>query len=566
MKSSFMRKITALFVAVMMLLPMAAQAEEAGSGYYEASVSDLIVNYMGTQLDFTGLTLKLLGGVDANNKNAIAGLTVGTPDDSKISIAAELGEKDATVLLANQLVTIPYDRMVDALAKLGAETDEEFSDLTPIMDSMWAEIAGAVAIGAIDSAEPDTDINFDTTAISELMSEVTADVTPTDAERTINEVTYAGTEAVVDMTAEQANKLIAGIITTVYGNEQVVAAMESVGEAFTSAAAQSGEDIGDVDFSAMYTAFVENAQKMTMPNGLKMTVFAATAEDGTSVTDIQIERCTIDMKEYIGGMMESLKVEDAEVDEAISSMDFDLALSVVEGAEADFVDMASGMYLTGAENSFVDVYLTVNGGEQTGYANMSMNVTPAAMGEEGDAGSMSVAFDWDETDNKKTINGSVSVFTGNVQQGEFGFNYAKEAVSDNDDNVSIALTVAQGSDDPMPLFTLGYDAHHESDDTSSTSDVVFSIDVGGAISATGKLSYSKLPMGEDKLMSTNAASALNLADATDEEVQTLLASVQSELTNAIMSAVQVPGIATLMTASMGGEATSVDTTNEAIAG
>lgn len=566
MKSSFMRKITALFVAVMMLLPMAAQAEEAGSGYYEASVSDLIVNYMGTQLDFTGLTLKLLGGVDANNKNAIAGLTVGTPDDSKISIAAELGEKDATVLLANQLVTIPYDRMGDALAKLGAETDEEFSDLTPIMDSVWAEIAGAVAIGAIDSAEPDTDINFDTTAISELMSEVTADVTPTDAERTINEVTYAGTEAVVDMTAEQANKLIAGIITTVYGNEQVVAAVESVGEAFTSAAAQSGEDIGDVDFSAMYTAFVENAKKMTMPNGLKMTVFAATAEDGTSVTDIQIERCTIDMKEYIGGMMESLKVEDAEVDEASSSMDFDLALSVVEGAEADFVDMASGMYLTGAENSFVDVYLTVNGGEQTGYANMSMNVTPAAMGEEGDAGSMSVAFDWDETDNKKTINGSVSVFTGNVQQGEFGFNYAKEAVSDSDDNVSIALTVAQGSDDPMPLFTLGYDVHHESDDTSSTSDVVFSVDVGGAISATGNLSYSKLPMGEDKLMSTNAASALNLADATDEEVQSLLASVQSELTNAIMSAVQVPGIATLMTASMGGEATSVDTTNEAIAG
>lgn len=566
MKSSFMRKITALFVAVMMLLPMAAQAEEAGSGYYEASVSDLIVNYMGTQLDFTGLTLKLLGGVDANNKNAIAGLTVGTPDDSKISIAAELGEKDATVLLANQLVTIPYDRMGDALAKLGAETDEEFSDLTPIMDSVWAEIAGAVAIGAIDSAEPDTDINFDTTAISELMSEVTADVTPNDAERTINEVTYAGTEAVVDMTAEQANKLIAGIITTVYGNEQVVAAMESVGEALTSAAAQSGEDIGDVDFSAMYSAFVENAQKMTMPNGLKMTVFAATAEDGTSVTDIQIERCTIDMKEYIGGMMESLKVEDAEVDEASSSMDFDLALSVVEGAEADFVDMASGMYLTGAENSFVDVYLTVNGGEQTGYANMSMNVTPAAMGEEGDAGSMSVAFDWDETDNKKTINGSVSVFTGNVQQGEFGFNYAKEAVSDNDDNVSIALTVAQGNDDPMPLFTLGYDVHHESDDTSSTSDVVFSIDVGGAISATGKLSYSKLPMGEDKLMSTNAASALNLADATDEEVQSLLASVQSELTNAIMSAVQVPGIATLMTASMGGEATSVDTTDEAIAG
>ena len=566
MKSSFMRKITALFVAVMMLLPMAAQAEEAGSGYYEASVSDLIVNYMGTQLDFTGLTLKLLGGVDANNKNAIAGLTVGTPDDSKISIAAELGEKDATVLLANQLVTIPYDRMGDALAKLGAETDEEFSDLTPIMDSVWAEIAGAVAMGAIDSAEPDTDINFDTTAISELMSEVTADVTPTDAERTINEVTYAGTEAVVDMTAEQANKLIAGIITTVYGNEQVVAAMESVGEALTSAAAQSGEDIGDVDFSAMYTAFVENAQKMTMPNGLKMTVFAATAEDGTSVTDIQIERCTIDMKEYIGGMMESLKVEDAEVDEASSSMDFDLALSVVEGAEADFVDMASGMYLTGAENSFVDVYLTVNGGEQTGYANMSMNVTPAAMGEEGDAGSMSVAFDWDETDNKKTINGSVSVFTGNVQQGEFGFNYAKEAVSDSDDNVSIGLTVAQGSDDPMPLFTLGYDVHHESDDTSSTSDVVFSVDLGGAISATGKLSYSKLPMGEDKLMSTNAASALNLADATDEEVQTLLASVQSELTNAIMSAVQVPGIATLMTASMGGEATSVDTTDEAIAG
>ncbi len=560
MKSSFMRKITALFVAVMMLLPMAAQAEEAGSGYYEASVSDLIVNYMGTQLDFTGLTLKLLGGVDANNKNAIAGLTVGTPDNSKISIAAELGEKDATVLLANQLVTIPYDRMGDALAKLGAETDEEFSDLTPIMDSVWAEIAGAVAIGAIDGTEPDTDINFDTTAISELMSEVTADVTPTDAERTINEVTYAGAEAVVDMTAEQANKLIAGIITTVYGNEQVVAAMESVGEAFTSAAAQSGEDIGDVDFSAMYTAFVENAQKMTMPNGLKMTVFAATAEDGTSVTDIQIERCTIDMKDYIDGMMESLKVEDAEVDEASSSMDFDLALSVVEGAESDFVDMASGMYLTGAENSFVDVYLTVNGGEQTGYANMSMNVTPAAMGEEGDAGSMSVAFDWDETDNKKTINGSVSVFTGNVQQGEFGFNYAKEAVSDSDDNVSIALTVAQGSDDPMPLFTLGYDVHHESDDTSSTSDVVFSIDVGGAISATGKLSYSKLPMGEDKLMSTNAASALNLADATDEEVQSLLASVQSELTNAIMSAVQVPGIATLMTASMGGDSTSAEVT------
>ena len=563
MKSSIMRKFTAILVAVMMLLPMAAQAESA-SGYYEASVSDLIVNYMGTQLDFTGLNLKVLGGADVDGKNAIAGITATMPDDSKISFAAELGEKEATLLLANKLVTLPYDRMGEALSKLGADVDAELNDVSPIIENMWAEMASAIAVAGDGSAASAGDIAIDTAEIEALVNEVAEGITPTDAERTIDGNTYKGTEIAIDMTAEQASKLISSLIAAVYGNEQVVSSMNAVSEAISGAAAQGGSDMGDVDFATLYSAFVENAQKMSLPNGLKANVFTATADDGAEVVDMKIERCTIDMKDYIEGLMNSVHGE-GEIEEGQTSMDFELAMSAITNGEATFIDMAQSMYLTGEEVSYADIYLTLNANQPTGYMNLSMNINPAALGEEGDAGSFTAAANWDEADGKKTIDGSAAAYTGNVKDGEIGFSYARTTLSDTDDNVSIALTASEGDEEPMPVFTLGYDLHHESDADTATNEAVFSMDLAGVLSVSGKLNFASLPMGADKLMSTNATSALNLADATDDEVQSLIASLQSELITAMSSAAQVPGIAALLAVSMGGEATSVDTT-EAIAG
>ena len=47
MKTSLVRKVMALVVALMMLVPMAAQAE-ALNGYGELELSNVVVNYMGT--------------------------------------------------------------------------------------------------------------------------------------------------------------------------------------------------------------------------------------------------------------------------------------------------------------------------------------------------------------------------------------------------------------------------------------------------------------------------------------------------------------------------------------
>ena len=80
MRSGMFGKLMAVLLAIMLVLPVAAQADDMNNGYTDITVSNLVVNYAGTEFDFSGIDLTLLAGVDAENRNALGGVMVKLTD------------------------------------------------------------------------------------------------------------------------------------------------------------------------------------------------------------------------------------------------------------------------------------------------------------------------------------------------------------------------------------------------------------------------------------------------------------------------------------------------------
>ena len=544
MKNSIISKVMALFVAVMMLVPMVAQAE--GAEYYEGTLSNVTVNYMGTELDFSGLSLKLLGGFDASAKNGIMGLQVGTPSDTNANLALELGESEATLCIANQLVSVPYARFGEAMSKLGLEVSDEYADISEIAGELWNLI---IAADEDDGDDDFADIDLEQLDVD--LSAVYADleaasenvVTNTDVEYGFGDTGYTGTETVIELDAETATKLVSDLINAIYGNEATKAAIESA-DAALEGMIDMGIAEGDLDMSEMYGMIVDNMAKISVPNGIKMTVFETADDAETQVNYMKLDRFTLDLTDYITGLAEATGEELSDSDLENTSFDYEMT-NVIIGD--DYADMEMSIYMTGAETALSEISLIADGTDDNGTVDLVMSIDPAGLGEEGDA--IVLALNYDKTTTDDSANGvaTISMTSGEESMGSVTLSYARTDSGDDNSTTNIAVSYNDGTND-MNLFALDYDLAEQEDGDNDVAEINFNMNVADVITVSGNLNLTEMPMSSDKLLTSGAESVLNLADATDEDLSTLVTNVQNELINALSDAMQVSGVATLFSA------------------
>ena len=102
MRSGMFGKLMAVLLAIMLVLPVAAQADDMNNGYTDITVSNLVVNYAGTEFDFSGIDLTLLAGVDAENRNALGGVMVKLTDSGNgAGLVVQMNE-DSELMLPGQ--------------------------------------------------------------------------------------------------------------------------------------------------------------------------------------------------------------------------------------------------------------------------------------------------------------------------------------------------------------------------------------------------------------------------------------------------------------------------------
>lgn len=550
MKTSLVRKVMALVVALMMLVPMAAQAE-ALNGYGELELSNVVVNYMGTELDFSGLDVKLLGGINAEEKNALVGLSASLPDDNSAAVALELGESEMTMLLLNQLITIPYDRFGEALAKMDGEVPEGMEDVSGIMAQAWQELAALDLDELADGMElemPEVEANFLEDFISAELENAVAE----EAEFELGGETCQGYKVVLSLSEEKANEMISASMNAIYGNEEVKAMLAPVWQALESAMEQSGEEA--IDFAAMYDVIVDGMSSITIPGGMNITVFMD--ETGTQ-TVCQIDRFTMDLTAYLASLMEFVGEEVEDSEEAVIEMDMSIGARSAsdEAEEPEYVEAFYNVYVPASgydgalvsigckvsdedEGGFLDFGMTVSG-EATGANDAIMNLT-CAWSDLEDADSFSIEFAFDDGEDNQT----------NVSLG-----WSSEDTGDTTDG-SLVLDVTSAGQ-TMNVLDLSYSYAKAGE---KAYDVSFTCSLMGMLSVSADASVLASDMDAGKLMSTSAEKTLNMADATDEDIEAMATNVQNAAYEVVMSAMQVPGIAALMGSTEG------DTDSEAIAG
>lgn len=550
MKTSLVRKVMALVVALMMLVPMAAQAE-ALNGYGELELSNVVVNYMGTELDFSGLDVKLLGGINAGEKNALVGLAANLPDDNSAAVAIELGESEMTMLLLNQLITIPYDRFGEAMAKMDTEVPEGMEDISGIMAQAWQELAALDLDELADGVElnmPDVEANF----LEEYISSELESAVAEEAEFELAGETCKGYKVALSLSEEKASEMIAASVTAIYGSEEVKAMLAPVWQALESAMAQSGEV--SVDFAAMYDVMVDGMSRITIPGGMNITVFMD--ETGTQ-TLCQIDRFAMDLSDYLASIMEFAGEETEGLEEALIEMDMSMGARFVsdETDEAEYVEAFYNVYVpdTGYDGALVSIGCKALDEDDGGYFDLGMTVSGEATGAN-DA-NMSLSCAWSD-----------------VLEGEsFSIEFALDDGADNQTNVSLGWADEHGDGTTDGALTLDVTSAGQTMNMLDLSysyaevgekayDVSFTCNLMGMLGVSADASVLASDMDAGKLMSTSAEKTLNMADATDEDIEAMATNVQSAAYDVVMSAMQVPGIAALMGPK------EDDTTTEPIAG
>ena len=550
MKTSLVRKVMALVVALMMLVPMAAQAE-ALNGYGELELSNVVVNYMGTELDFSGLDVKLLGGINAEEKNALVGLSANLPDDNSAAVALELGESEMTMLLLNQLITIPYDRFGEALAKMDGEVPEGMEDVSGIMAQAWQELAALDLDELADGMElemPEVEANFLEDFISAELENAVAE----EAEFELGGETCQGYKVVLSLSEEKANEIIAASMNAIYGSEEVKAMLAPVWQALESAMEQSGEEA--IDFAAMYDVIVDGMSSITIPGGMNITVFMD--ETGTQ-TVCQIDRFTMDLTAYLASLMEFVGEEVEDSEEAVIEMDMSIGARSAsdEAEEPEYVEAFYNVYVpaSGYDGALVSIGCKVSDEDEGGYLDFGMTVSGEATGAN-DA-IMNLTCAWSDLEDADSFSIEFAFDDGEDNQTNVSLGWSSEDTGDTTDG-SLVLDVTSAGQ-TMNVLDLSYSYAKAGE---KAYDVSFTCSLMGMLSVSADASVLASDMDAGKLMSTSAEKTLNMADATDEDIEAMATNVQNAAYEVVMSAMQVPGIAALMGSTEG------DTDSEAIAG
>ena len=550
MKTSLVRKVMALVVALMMLVPMAAQAE-ALNGYGELELSNVVVNYMGTELDFSGLDVKLLGGINAEEKNALVGLSASLPDDNSAAVALELGESEMTMLLLNQLITIPYDRFGEALAKMDGEVPEGMEDVSGIMAQAWQELAALDLDELADGMElemPEVEANFLEDFISAELENAVAE----EAEFELGGETCQGYKVVLSLSEEKANEMISASMNAIYGNEEVKAMLAPVWQALESAMEQSGEEA--IDFAAMYDVIVDGMSSITIPGGMNITVFMD--ETGTQ-TVCQIDRFTMDLTAYLASLMEFVGEEVEDSEEAVIEMDMSIGARSAsdEAEEPEYVEAFYNVYVpaSGYDGALVSIGCKVSDEDEGGYLDFGMTVSGEATGAN-DA-IMNLTCAWSDLEDADSFSIEFAFDDGEDNQTNVSLGWTSEDTGDTTDGTLVLDVTSAGQ--TMNMLDLSYSYAKAGE---KAYDVSFTCSLMGMLSVSADASVLASDMDAGKLMSTSAEKTLNMADATDEDIEAMATNVQNAAYDVVMSAMQVPGIAALMGSTEG------DTDSEAIAG
>ena len=550
MKTSLVRKVMALVVALMMLVPMAAQAE-ALNGYGELELSNVVVNYMGTELDFSGLDVKLLGGINAEEKNALVGLSANLPDDNSAAVALELGESEMTMLLLNQLITIPYDRFGEALAKMDGEVPEGMEDVSGIMAQAWQELAALDLDELADGMElemPEVEANFLEDFISAELENAVAE----EAEFELGGETCQGYKVVLSLSEEKANEIIAASMNAIYGSEEVKAMLAPVWQALESAMEQSGEEA--IDFAAMYDVIVDGMSSITIPGGMNITVFMD--ETGTQ-TLCQIDRFTMDLTAYLASLMEFVGEEVEDSEEAVIEMDMSIGARSAsdEAEEPEYVEAFYNVYVpaSGYDGALVSIGCKVSDEDEGGYLDFGMTVSGEATGAN-DA-IMNLTCAWSDLEDADSFSIEFAFDDGEDNQTNVSLGWTSEDTGDTTDGTLVLDVTSAGQ--TMNMLDLSYSYAKAGE---KAYDVSFTCSLMGMLSVSADASVLASDMDAGKLMSTSAEKTLNMADATDEDIEAMATNVQNAAYEVVMSAMQVPGIAALM------DSTEDDTASEAIAG
>lgn len=550
MKTSLVRKVMALVMALMMLVPMAAQAE-ALNGYGELELSNVVVNYMGTELDFSGLDVKLLGGINAEDKNALVGLTASLPDDNSAAVAVELGESEMTMLLLNQLITIPYDRFGEAMAKLDSEVPEGMEDISEIMAQTWQELAALDLDELADGMElnmPDVDANF----LEEYISSELESAVAEEAEFELAGETCQGYKVELSLSEEKASEMIATSVTAIYGNEEVKAMLAPVWQSLASAMEQSGEEA--IDFAAMYDVMVDGMSRITIPGGMNITVYM---DDTETLSVCKVDRFTMDLSDYLASIMEFAGEETEGLEEALIEMDMSIGTRLVskDAEEPEYVEAFYNVYVPdmGYDGALVSIGCKVSDEDEGGYLDMGMTVSGEATGA--DDAIMNLTCTWSDLEDTDSFSIEFALDDGEDNQTNVSLDWTSEDTGNTTDGTLVLDVTSAGQ--TMNMLDLSYSYAKAGENAY---DVSFTCNLMGMIAVSADASVQASDMDAGKLMSTSAEKTLNLADATDEDIEAMATNVQSAAYDVVMSAMQVPGIAALM------GPTEDDTDSEPIAG
>lgn len=594
MRSGMFGKLMAVLLAIMLVLPVAAQADDMNNGYTDITVSNLVVNYAGTEFDFSGIDLTLLAGVDAENRNALGGVMVKLTDSGNgAGLVVQMNEDSELMLLGNQLLKVPYAKMGETLAKLGVADADQLGDMTQQMDMFWSALAsGAGAENSIGKLMEQYANSVNNNELVQQINALQAEAVPEPATFTVDGTEYEGQKISISLSADMLNEVM--------GSEAMQAYYSGVSDIIIQMAAQMGVTSVDVNGDMMpvdqfVTMVMSSVNTIKYAESITVDTYMAPYDDEKSVILIDYSPMTIDMSEYMAAL-NSLDESTTgfqsmiTVDESIAMIgklneDLNMDNEDVEYLEVD----AKVSDPTGGDAS---VSMNIKAADRDDAGSFSMNID-VPESDASDSVSMVVAADWSDKDDAKTVNAKFEVYTADVLQAGASFT-GNEVDKDTGDNAEYTLNLSDvsgtnvtlglsynyteadddtgegnvtlqyddGTNGMMPLASVDYSTTESGTDETDVTDIVFSADVMGMVTASGKLSLRNMPMSAETLLPTEGA--IDLSEADTEEVQTVLVNLQTNLQSLLMEAMNVPGVQQIMTMMQTTASVETTATNAAV--
>lgn len=594
MRSGMFGKLMAVLLAIMLVLPVAAQADDMNNGYTDITVSNLVVNYAGTEFDFSGIDLTLLAGVDAENRNALGGVMVKLTDSGNgAGLVVQMNEDSELMLLGNQLLKVPYAKMGETLAKLGVADADQLGDMTQQMDMFWSALAsGAGAENSIGKLMEQYANSVNNNELVQQINALQAEAVPEPATFTVDGTEYEGQKISISLSADMLNEVM--------GSEAMQAYYSGVSDIIIQMAAQMGVTSVDVNGDMMpvdqfVTMVMSSVNTIKYAESITVDTYMAPYDDEKSVILIDYSPMTIDMSEYMAALNS--------LDESTTGFQ---SMITVDESIAMIGKLNEDLNMDNEDVEYLEVDAKVSD-PTGGDASVSMNIKAADRDDEGsfsmnidvpesdasDSASMVVAADWSDKDDAQTVNAKFEVYTADVLQAgasftgnavdkdtgdnaeytlnlsdvsgtnvTLGLSYNYTEADDDTGEGNVTLQYDDGTNGMMPLASVDYSTTESGTDETDVTDIVFSADVMGMVTASGKLSLRNMPMSAETLLPTEGA--IDLSEADTEEVQTVLVNLQTNLQSLLMEAMNVPGVQQIMTMMQTTASVETTATNAAV--